>query len=537
MKISKKEQVIKFFVLFLIFVTGLTVYKDYGLTLDDEYYRINGFFYKDYITKYFSNLLTFQQIPYELLATDIGNNQLSNHPALFEIILSMIADFFKINNIKNIYELSHLLNFLIYFSSLIVLMKIVNNRFNSTYLSILAVIVIFTTPRFFAEAFYNSRDIFFFSLFIFFLYAAQRLILNDNIKNLILFSFTSALIISAKLLGIIPFLIFTIMYTVYIFENNKKISINFKKLFLLIFFSFFFLIVCWPYLWLDPFNNLFIVFVETIKLHESVEVLTYFNGKYLISNNTPWYYRIVWFLITTPLIISLLYFFGLMMILKKFFHKILNINNNNLKIWDSKNKFFDFFLLFVIFSVLFVTNSFNVSKFGGWRHLYFLYAPIVLIFLYAYKRILNFNKIKILINSLILSTFLYNTIWIIKNHPFQNVYFNSISTNYAQKKFDLDYWGVTNFAALKYILTKDNAKLISVASVSFADLNTSKLKLDILEKKRLNIIDLNSNPEYLIDNHMRRIGRNYKIDKDKYKMVFNILVDKNSINTIYRKIK
>lgn len=537
MDISKKEQVIKIFVLSLIFIIGLVFYRDYGLTLDDEYYRINGFFYKDYIVEYFHNLISFQPLQYDLLAEKIQNNPLSNHPALFETLVAFLADFFRIKEIKSVYELSHLLNFLIYFCSLVVLMEVVNNRYKSNYFSILSVVIIFTTPRFFAESFYNSRDIFFFSVFVFFLYAAQRLILNDSLKNLIFFAFTSALLIGAKLLGIIPYFIFSIMYGIYIFENNKKTNHNIRKLFLLSSTTLFFLIVCWPYLWINPFDNLIFAFLEIVRSHESVQVLTFFNGEYLISNNTPSYFRIIWFFITTPLIISIIYIIGFVMILKKILDKIVNIDNNNLKIWDDKNKFFDFFLIFVVIAVLFLTNNFNESKFGGWRHLYFLYAPVILIFLYAYKIFLDFKIIKTSLNLLILLTLIYNSIWIIKNHPHQNIYFNLLIKNYAQEKFDLDYWGVSNYEALRHILKIDKSNEINIGAVSFSDLNTSKLKLDAKNMKRLSIVDLNSSPKYLIDNYIRRIGNNYQIDQNKYEIIFNILVDKNSINTIYRRIK
>ena len=87
------------------------------------------------------------------------------------------------------------------------------------------------------------------------------------------------------------------------------------------------------------------------------------------------------------------------------------------------------------------------------------------------------------------------------------------------------------------VLLLNKSNKINIGAVSFSDLNTSKLKLDAKNMKRLSIVDLNSSPKYLIDNYIRRIGNNYQIDQNKYELIFNILVDKNSINTIYRRIK
>ena len=42
---SKKSLV--FFLFFLILLTGLFIFEDYGLAIDDEYYRKNGFFIRN----------------------------------------------------------------------------------------------------------------------------------------------------------------------------------------------------------------------------------------------------------------------------------------------------------------------------------------------------------------------------------------------------------------------------------------------------------------------------------------------------------
>ena len=224
---SKKSLV--FFLFFLILLTGLFIFEDYGLTIDDEYYRKNGFFYKEFIIKYIYNLLNFNSVELDLLSKEIQNNSLRNHPAIFETTLAFLSDLFKIREINEIYNLSHLLNFLIYTLSLYILYKIFNKRYKNLSLSILFIIVIFLTPRFFAESFYNSRDIFFFSLFVLFLYSVQKFLAKSTFRNILLISFSSALLINAKVLGIIPVIVFLIMYLSYASDVKKKIVKFLKK--------------------------------------------------------------------------------------------------------------------------------------------------------------------------------------------------------------------------------------------------------------------------------------------------------------------
>ena len=40
---------------FLLYLVGLVIYSDYGLTLDDEYYRLNGVFFFEYIKEFIFN--------------------------------------------------------------------------------------------------------------------------------------------------------------------------------------------------------------------------------------------------------------------------------------------------------------------------------------------------------------------------------------------------------------------------------------------------------------------------------------------------
>ena len=212
------------------------------------------------------------------------------------------------------------------------------------------------------------------SLFIFFLYTLQKLLNKNNTKNIILLSFTSALLINAKILGIIPFIVFLFMYIFYIFGNQENAFNNVKKVFTLLITTFIFIVILWPYLWFSPIENFIKGYSDIIKAHNNLLVLTYFSGEYLSSTNTPWFFRIFWFFITTPLIVVFIFALGFVMMVKKFISKILELDEKNSDIWKNKFEFFDFYTVITLVIVVFLTIKFNESQFNGWRHLYFLYA-------------------------------------------------------------------------------------------------------------------------------------------------------------------
>ena len=534
--LNKSKLVALTFLAFLLI--GLSIYKDYGLTIDCENYMLNGVFYANFIKKYFLLLLNFNYFEISALGKEIEASGVieRNHPAIFETFLVFLTNFLNITNSKNVYDFSHLLNYIIYIINLYLLHKIFLYRFNSYIISILSIIIIFFSPRFFSESFFNSRDIFFLSLFVLNLYTIKKILKKYSIKNNILLGLTFALLINAKVLGIIPFIIFFIMYGIYIFERENSTINNIKKLFLLISSTFMFIILLWPYLWLNPIENFINAYTNMITLHNDVSVPTLFFGKYINSSEVPWNYRIVWFYLTAPISVCLMFSYGFIILSKKIIIDFIELDKRRNILWNNNYEFFDSFVLYTFLIIVFLTTKYNTSQFGGWRHLYFLYVPIIYIGIYGYKNILNINNSVFLkiIKIIIITSLIFNSIWIIRNHPFQYVSFNIIGSKIFKNSFDLDYAGVANLEAIKYILKNDNNDKINISTVSLANLNVSRLKLDKLEKKRVNIVDFN-NAKYIINSYMPKVRGNNIILMEKFEKFYEIKVNNHPINTVYKK--
>ena len=520
----------------LMIVVGVYVHKDYGLSIDDEIYRLNGIFYKDFIIKYLFNLYNLDFSNFNLLEQEISNNPLSNHPALFEIILAFIEDVFSLKDTNIIFSVSHFINYSIYIFSLALFYKLLKKRFNSEKVAIFSILLIYFYPRFFAESFYNSRDIFFVSIFIINLYSLEILLTLENKKNIILFAFTTALLISTKILGLICFLIFLFIYSInkFSYQFRKK---DLKNLIFLLLFILFFLIILWPYLWLNPLDNLIKAYTSIIKDHDDLEILTLFLGDYYISTNAPSYYRIIWFFITTPIIVCLLFLIGISFLFNKTISQFSDFVEKKIRIYTNKNNFLDTYLFLTLISIVLLTMIYNSSQFNGWRHLYFLFIPVIYISAYAYL-ILMSNKrkfIKILINCLVLLSLVYNTFWIIKFHPFQNNYFNILSKKFVQGNFDIDYWGLSNYQSIKFIIEEDKRDEIKIASMSFADLYVSFLRFNDGDKKRVKIVHKYEEADYIINTYMKRIGKDHKINVNNFTKFYEIKIDNIIVNTVFKK--
>ena len=192
-----------------------------------------------------------------------------------------------------------------------------------------------------------------------------------------MFSFFTALLLNAKILGLVPIGLFCLLYTYNYLNTKRKFYRNQKQIYIFVIFCLFFIYVLWPYLWDSPVKNLFFALKNMLAVHEEIILVNFYFGEHLSSDMMPWHYRIVWFLITTPVVILILFFSGLVLSGKKII-KLLHLSLDK-KFEFNNNEFFDLFLILTLFFSFFIVLEFNKSKFGGWRHLYYLY-PISVYF-------------------------------------------------------------------------------------------------------------------------------------------------------------
>ena len=94
-----------------------------------------------------------------------------------------------------------------------------------------------------------------------------------------------------------------------------------------------------------------------------------------------------------------------------------------------KKELQDLLFLLTFLIPIIAAIDFRSVSYDGWRHLYFIYPSFLLIAMFAVHliKIIFFKKKNYFLYILILILILPTGIWMYKNHPFQYVYFNSIS--------------------------------------------------------------------------------------------------------------
>ena len=137
-KISKK---ITFLLFALLFLTGLFTFKDYGISIDEEFQRSTGFYWLNYVLSFTS----FEELK-NLVTYKLGeiNGFTLPHPevypyygVIFDLPAAFLEVIFRIEDSKNYFHFKHLLNFLLFFISSIFFYKLLLNRFSNYYISLI----------------------------------------------------------------------------------------------------------------------------------------------------------------------------------------------------------------------------------------------------------------------------------------------------------------------------------------------------------------------------------------------------------------
>ena len=148
----KKKNFFIFIFFFILFLLGITIFDDYGIAFDEDIQRSIGLSNFDYIAKIFQN--------------EIIDINYPHYGVAFELPLVLLEKLFEINSIENVYLFRHFLIFLTTVIGHIVFFLLLKKQFNSIYFSLFGSFILIISPRFFAESFYNSKDIIFMHSFI-----------------------------------------------------------------------------------------------------------------------------------------------------------------------------------------------------------------------------------------------------------------------------------------------------------------------------------------------------------------------------------
>lgn len=482
----------------LLLLTGICIHRDYGLSFDEEIERVTGLVTFKYLLQTFSpgsiaHINWLQNIP------DLHTYQDRHYSPIFHLICIFFKIIFQVKGSRETYFLTHLINFLTFFAGCFFFYKIIKQRYQQEAIALAGTLLLVLSPRIFADAFYNSKDIVFMSACIIATYTGMQFLRHQNPKYLVLHALASALSIDIRFMGLI-FPAVTIGYLV-LEAIILRQPASWKRLGMLLpgymGLTIAFTILFWPYLWANPVEHFLSIFDRLDRQGQVMTVL--YLGQLIPYNQLPWHYTLVWIAITTPVLYSLLFMVGLFFtgraLLTRHFYR-------------QQSTWYDLLFVILFFAPLLAVIFTKAILYDGWRHLFFIYPFFLLIAMrgiWELYRALPALKpgigkpAKTCFTLILALHFAFIMNKMVRMHPFQQVYFNAlVDKENMEQKFELDYWGLSYRQALEFLLKTDKSPVIRFQANNFPG-RLNKEMIPDQEKPRLQVVPLEQATYFLTE--------------------------------------
>jgi hypothetical protein len=504
-----KLVVVMFFVVF--FMISLCILKDFGLSWDEEYqWKGNGEIVYNYIFNGETEAL-------------LQGNEKYHGPA-FELILVFIQKALNLTDTREVYLMRHFLTFFTFFISVIFFYYLCKRCFNNWKLALTGCIFLVLSPRIFADAFYNSKDIVLLSFFIMGMLTLLKFQEAQTYKNALLHALVCALAIDTRILGIIlPLTSLTFIGIDWLngVITKKESGIRYGSILVFIIFLIGLTILFWPVLWEGPIFHFKAAMVEMSNYHWEHEVL--YRGELITAPDLPWHYLPVWICISTPVPYLCFFGAGIFFLVKQLVRQPVYFFT------DQKEQLLMLICFFLPLVAIIVLKS---VVYDAWRHVFFIYPAFILIALSGLRflRSTLFKNSAWLLSIIIASVIVFNFLMMMCLHPYENVYFNILAGKDMQevkKNFELDYYGLSSKQALEYILKNDPSPKIRFNAIMTPQLLNMQL-LPIDQRNRIQFADL-ENADYFIGQY-RSKNQHYNFKKE----VFSAMVGNASIISVFK---
>ncbi len=440
--------------------------------------------------------------------------------------------------------------FLNFFIALICFYSLLRIRFSNQMIAFIGTIMLTLSPRFFAESFYNSKDIIFFCWFLISIFGIGFFIIKNSRWGLLIFSVAFGLTVNTRIYGIILLPAFLCLMLIDNAKNHHNSSKRLWQILITAICALLLYFILTPYLWENPFQGFLaglrfssqeVGISQTDLLNKNNQVSLgnqeLFMGRFVPPGQT-WLYIPVWMGITIPLLYIILFFFELFFFLKQTFRNKLFQFLNNTYLFDS-------FCIILFFGCLTGIIISKVTIYHGWRHIYFLYAPFIYLAACGFGNIWNISFQKKIIQriknvfflGIISVSFATTGLWIVKNHPLDFVYFNEIGRHYAQQ-FTRDYWGVASKSCIQDLAGEYDGihpMLLGVnADLTYGSAENSLLRFPTEIQERFQVVWKNDNAEYLCFSYKNIPGNDHQIPG--FEIMKTYRVDGYDVAAIYKRI-
>ena len=516
---------VRVFFLVLLLV-GLVAFRDYGVPWDEPIQRRIGAVSLRYVIQ---TVAPWVQIPETLPTRELEAFNDRDYGVVFEMPAVGLELLLGLTETRDIYRMRHLLVFLVFFAGVFALYRVAVRRFGDWRIGLLAAAILVLSPRIFADAFYNSKDLVFMAAFLIATNTMLAFVTKPGTRSACAHALATAVAIDLRVvaIGLVPLTAALLGLGVIRRDVTTRTALSTTGLFLggtVVLVVLFF-----PWLWGDPFGR-FLGVVESMSSFQRFSDRVRYMGDSIMPGDLPWHYLPRWIAISTPLPYLVLFGVGVVATLKTLLVRRIRV----LTSWTDTQDLVFLALLCVPILAIVATHT---VVYDGWRHVYFVYPALVLIAVRGWVAVWEAVAYRPSARrSLAAATGVALTItaaWMVRAHPMQNVYFNPLAGHDWRRHYELDYWGLGNRAALEYVLTREPSPRVVIRVESVTDLATASLTLSPEDQQRVEIVRGDSPADYVLTNY-RGVDVDAADQGDDRELFYQLTVDSEPIVSVYR---
>jgi hypothetical protein len=496
-----------------VLAAGLASFRDYGVSWDERVQRKYGQEIHAYVAEGDRELFTDRHRYYG---------------PVFEITLNAIERAAGLEDTRSVYLMRHLVTFLVFWVGVGFFYLLCSRCFRSWKLGLLGAAFLVVSPRIFAHAFFNSKDVPFMAVFIVGVYTLLRFLDARNTRWALIHGAVCAVLVDIRIIGIL-----LVVLTVLMTANQARLAglrgslrglVPALAAYLAILAGL--VVAMWPTLWHDPARNFIRVFEGMRNFPWEATVL--YAGSYVWSTSLPWHYIPVWIVISIPLSLVLMAGAGLAAAARSLAGKGGGLGSREA-----------FIVLFWLLVPIGYSIASDAVLYDAWRHAFFVFPALIVMGLAGLSLVLKLIESRAkgaarrIAQAAVLVAIAVNLAaagaFMIRNHPHQNVYFNSLvgGIRGAEGRFELDYWGLSCRRGLELILRNSQAPRITVnAATPPGRYNADILKPE--DRSRLVFVSEPRDAAYYITNF-----RWQKAD-ELPSPIYAVTVDGVAIAAVYR---
>ena len=321
--------------------------------------------------------------------------------------------------------------------------------FRSGPLALLAMLLFLLQPRLYAHAFFNSQDVPFLAMFMIALYLVHRAFEKDTVRAFVVLGAGTAVLTNLRIMGVMLVAAVLGMRALDLLHaaqrSERRRVLKTTAAFAAAGAATLYAIS--PYLWSDPreFAEAFRTLSE--RPPPSWEL---FQGRLIRGNDLPWRYFPTWVAITTPPFTLLLGGVGIVgAAWRVAAHPGRALHNTPLR--------FRLLLTACLTAPPLAVAALDAHATNGWRHLYFLHAPLCLLAASGLRLLASRDAAWARRGTYAAAGVAAAGILIAmaRIHPLQNVYFNVLvdrtTPEHLRTRYAMNYWEMTRFGGLHHL--------------------------------------------------------------------------------------